>query len=66
MVGIIGSTNYIQEAGSPLYGNYCGDNEVTEETSPGHDFLAQFAVEWEQFTSSLQNLGVRFRLLNIR
>jgi hypothetical protein len=49
----------IQASGIGIYGD-CGDAEVTEETPAGHDFLAQFAVEWEQSTSSLQNLGVRW------
>ena len=49
----------VQASGIGIYGD-CGDDEVTEETRPGHDFLAQFAIEWEQSTSSLQNLGVRW------
>jgi uncharacterized protein (TIGR01777 family) len=49
----------VQASGIGIYGD-CGDEEVTEETPPGHDFLAQFAVEWEQSTSSLQNLGIRW------
>lgn len=49
----------VQASGIGIYGD-CGDDEVTEETPAGHDFLAQFAVEWEQSTSRLQNLGVRW------
>lgn len=49
----------VQASGIGIYGD-CGDEGVTEETPPGHDFLAQFAVEWEQSTSRLQNLGVRW------
>ena len=49
----------VQASGIGIYGD-CGDDEVTEETPAGHDFLAQFAVEWEQSTASLQNLGVRW------
>ncbi|HUU64290.1 MAG TPA: TIGR01777 family oxidoreductase [Dehalococcoidia bacterium] len=49
----------VQASGIGIYGD-CGDEEVTEETPPGHDFLAQFAIEWEHSTSRLQNLGVRW------
>ena len=35
------------------------DAEITEETPPGQDFLAQLAVEWESSTSALDALGVR-------
>jgi uncharacterized protein (TIGR01777 family) len=36
-----------------------GDEEVTEETPPGNDFLAQVAVEWEGSTAPVEALGVR-------
>ena len=49
----------VQASGIGIYGD-CGDEEVTEETPAGHDFLAQFAIEWEHSTSRLQNLGVRW------
>jgi uncharacterized protein (TIGR01777 family) len=49
----------IQASGVGYYGD-CGDEEVTEETPPGEDFLAWFAVEWESSTSRLQEMGVRW------
>ncbi|UCC60189.1 MAG: TIGR01777 family oxidoreductase [Dehalococcoidia bacterium] len=49
----------IQASGIGYYGD-CGDEEVTEETAPGQDFLAQLAVEWESSTSRLQEMGVRW------
>jgi len=48
----------IQASGIGYYGPY-GDEEITEETPPGHDFLAQLAANWESSTASLESLGVR-------
>jgi uncharacterized protein (TIGR01777 family) len=48
----------IQASGVGYYGP-CGDEEITEETPPGHDFLARVAVDWEASTASLEVLGVR-------
>jgi len=48
----------IQASGIGYYGTH-GDEEVTEETPPGHDFLARLAVDWESSTASLEALGVR-------
>ena len=48
----------IQASGIGYYGP-SGDEEITEETPPGHDFLAKLAVDWEASTSSLESLGVR-------
>ncbi len=36
-----------------------GDEEVTEETPPGDDFLAQVTIEWEASTAPVEALGVR-------
>jgi uncharacterized protein (TIGR01777 family) len=48
----------IQASGVGYYGP-CGDEEITEETPPGHDFLARVAVDWEASTAPLEALGVR-------
>ncbi len=48
----------IQASGVGYYGP-CGDEEITEEMPPGHDFLAKVAAEWETSTASLETLGVR-------
>jgi len=48
----------IQASGVGYYGP-CGDEEITEETKPGHDFLARLAVDWEASTAPLEALGVR-------
>ena len=48
----------IQSSGVGYYGP-CGDEEITEEMPPGHDFLARLAVEWEASTAPLEALGVQ-------
>jgi uncharacterized protein (TIGR01777 family) len=48
----------IQASGVGYYGP-CGDEEITEEMQPGHDFLARLAVDWEASTAPLETLGVR-------
>ena len=49
----------IQASGAGYYG-FHGDEEVTEESPAGSDFLGQFAVEWEASTSRVQEMGVRW------
>jgi hypothetical protein len=39
----------IQASGIGYYGP-CGNEEITEETPRGHDFLAGLAVDWESST----------------
>lgn len=48
----------IQASGIGYYGP-CGNEEITEETPSGHDFLAQLAMDWESSTASLEALEVR-------
>jgi len=48
----------IQASGIGYYGPHY-DEEITEETPPGHDFLARLAMDWESSTASLESLGVR-------
>jgi uncharacterized protein (TIGR01777 family) len=48
----------IQASGVGCYGP-CGDEEITEETPPGQDFLARVAIDWEASTSPLEALGIR-------
>jgi uncharacterized protein (TIGR01777 family) len=48
----------IQASGIGYYGPR-GNEEVTEETPPEHDFLAGLAAEWESSTAPLEALGVR-------
>ncbi len=48
----------IQASGIGYYGPH-GDEEITEESPPGHDFLARLAVDWESSTAPVEALGVR-------
>jgi uncharacterized protein (TIGR01777 family) len=48
----------VQASGIGYYGPR-GDEEVTETAAPGNDFLARVAVEWEQSTAGVAELGVR-------
>ena len=40
-----------------------GDEELTEESGPGNDFLAQLCIEWENAANAAQQHGVRVVLL---
>jgi uncharacterized protein (TIGR01777 family) len=49
----------IQASAVGYYGPH-GDEEITEQTPPGNDFLAQaVVVEWEASTAPVEALGVR-------
>jgi len=48
----------VQASGVGYYGS-CGDEEVTEETPAGDDFLAQLAVAWEASSAGVEAWGVR-------
>lgn len=48
----------IQSSGVGIYGPR-GDEEITEQTSPGGDFLSRTAVEWEASTAPVDEMGVR-------
>jgi len=41
-----------------------GDEELTERSAPGHDFLAQVAKDWEAATTPASTAGVR--VVNLR
>ncbi|MFQ5349330.1 MAG: TIGR01777 family oxidoreductase [Thermoanaerobaculia bacterium] len=40
-----------------------GDEELTEESSPGEDFLAEVCGRWEQASAAVEELGVRRAVL---
>jgi len=48
----------IQASGIGYYGSH-GDEEITEESPAGSDFLGQLALEWEASTALLEELGLR-------
>ncbi len=41
------------------YYGFCGDEELTEESPPGSDFLARIAVEWEGEALKARDKGAR-------
>jgi uncharacterized protein len=48
----------VQSSAVGYYGPH-DDEEVTEETPPGRDFLAELCVDWEASTAEVEKLGVR-------
>jgi uncharacterized protein len=42
-----------------------GDEEVTEETPPGDDFLARLCVDWEDAARKVEASGVRLAIVRI-
>lgn len=47
-----------------IYGPH-GDEEVTEDTGPGDDFLAKLCVDWEKAAEPVARHGVRLAMLRI-
>jgi uncharacterized protein (TIGR01777 family) len=42
-----------------------GDEELTEDSPPGSDFLARLCVEWEKAARAVQTAGVRCALVRV-
>lgn len=42
-----------------------GDEELTEDSSPGSDFLAQLCMEWEQTARAAESSGVRVAMVRV-
>jgi uncharacterized protein (TIGR01777 family) len=42
-----------------------GDEELTEDSPPGHDFLAHVCVDWEQAARAAQVHGIRVAMVRI-
>lgn len=49
---------FISASAIGYYGNR-GDEELTEESAPGKDFLASVCVEWEEATRAASEKGIR-------
>jgi uncharacterized protein (TIGR01777 family) len=49
---------FISASAIGYYGN-CGDEELTETSPPGNDFLAKVCVEWEAATAPAAEKGIR-------
>src|ERR1700722_8984317 len=47
-----------------IYGPH-GDEELTEDSPPGSDFLASLCVEWEKAARSVESAGVRCAIVRI-
>ncbi|HTU19620.1 MAG TPA: TIGR01777 family oxidoreductase [Gemmataceae bacterium] len=47
-----------------FYGPH-GDEELTEDSQPGSDFLAQLCVEWEQAARAAESAGVRVAMVRV-
>ncbi len=52
----------VQASGVGFYGPR-GDEEITEESPTGHDFLARTALDWESSTAPVEAVGVRRAVL---
>ncbi|MBN1966707.1 MAG: TIGR01777 family oxidoreductase [Anaerolineae bacterium] len=49
----------LQASAIGYYGTHEDDRQLTEAASPGHDFLANLCVQWEQGTKPVERMGVR-------
>lgn len=54
----------VSASGIGYYGDR-GDEELTEESSPGNDFLAQLCQAWETQAAEAERLGTRVVMLRI-
>lgn len=60
-----GAAKVLVNASAIGYYGPTGDEELTEESPPGHDTLARLTIEWEKATQEAANLGVRVALVRI-
>lgn len=49
----------IQASAVGYYGTHANDVEITEDSPPGNDFLADVCVKWEESTKAVEDMGVR-------
>jgi uncharacterized protein (TIGR01777 family) len=43
----------------------CGDEELTEDSAAGSDFLAGLCIDWEQATRAAESVGVRVAMVRV-
>jgi uncharacterized protein (TIGR01777 family) len=55
---------FVQASAIGFYGNQ-GSDPADENSSPGHDFLAQVCREWETATADLEKIGIRRLVIRI-
>lgn len=53
----------IQASAVGYYGGSDSDTILTEESSPGSDYLAQICFEWERSTKAVEAMGVRLAII---
>lgn len=62
---VAGHPRVLLNASAVGYYGPCGDEERTEESPPGDDFLARLCVEWERAAFAAEALGVRVAVVRI-
>ena len=60
-----GSPKILVNASAIGYYGYHGDEQLTEESPPGIDFMANICVEWEKAARAIEATGVRLALVRI-
>ncbi|GGM73981.1 NAD-dependent epimerase [Dyadobacter beijingensis] len=50
---------FASASGISYYGQDTGDQQNTETTPAGHDFLSQVSIEWEKAADTIAALGIR-------
>lgn len=60
-----GSPRALVNASAVGYYGPHGDEEVTEDTPPGNDFLAKLCVEWEAAARKVESSGVRLAIVRV-
>jgi uncharacterized protein (TIGR01777 family) len=60
-----GTARVLVNASAIGYYGFHGDEEITEDSPPGTDFLARTCVDWEQAAGSAESAGLRVALVRI-
>jgi uncharacterized protein (TIGR01777 family) len=60
-----GGTKVLVNASAIGYYGPHGDEELTEDSPPGHDFMAHICVEWEKAARLAESLGIRACMVRI-
>ncbi len=58
-----GPKTFVCASAIGIYGADRGDENVTEQSSPGDDFLASVVAEWEQATAPASEAGIRVSMI---
>jgi uncharacterized protein (TIGR01777 family) len=60
-----GSPKVLVNASAIGYYGYHGDEQLTEESSSGTDFMANICIEWERAARAVEKAGVRLAMVRI-